>query len=122
MIIGIVGSRGFNDYELMCDVLKMFKITKIISGGAKGADSLAKKYAKEHNIPIIEYLPDWNKYGKSAGYIRNQDIVSNSEVIIAFWDMKSKGTKHSIDIATKMYKPLRVINYITKKYKDINFN
>jgi hypothetical protein len=70
-----------------------------LNGGAKGADSYGEYYAKERGIPVTIFLPDWNTYGKKAGYIRNKLIVESSDLVIAFWDRVSKGTKHSIDIA-----------------------
>ena len=96
---GIVGSRNFDNYAFLKEMLSWYDIKKIISGGAKGADSLAKKYATEYNIPVVEFLPDWDRFGKSAGYKRNTQIVEASEALIAFWDGVSKGTKHSIDLA-----------------------
>jgi tyrosyl-tRNA synthetase len=63
---------------------------------------LGEKYAKMKNIPIKIYKPDWEKYGKAAGVIRNEDIINYSDRVIAFWDGKSKGTKNSIDHARKL--------------------
>ena len=102
--LGVIGSRTFNDYTLCKKTLdKVFKklLDKyeevvIVSGGAKGADSLAKKYSKENKVKIIEFLPDWDKHGKAAGFIRNNDIVEKSDLLIAFWDGQSSGTLHSI--------------------------
>jgi hypothetical protein len=104
--LGVVGSRTFNDYELCKKTLD--KIVKkllnkheqiiIVSGGANGADSLAKKYAKEHKIKIIEFLPNWDKHGKAAGFIRNKDIIEKSDILVAFWDGKSAGTLSSIKL------------------------
>lgn len=113
MKLAIVGSRNFNNYDLLCDLLesKKVKITTIISGGAVGADSLGKKFAMENNINYIEYLPNWSTHGKSAGYIRNKLIIENSDAVLAFWDGISKGTKHSIDIAISLKKPIKIINF-----------
>lgn len=110
MIIGVIGSRTFIDYDLMVDTLKHIKITKIVSGGAVGADSLAERYAKEHNIPTQIFLPDWEKNGKSAGFKRNTDIVNESDMIVAFWDGTSKGTLDSIKKAEKLNKKILIIN------------
>ncbi len=106
--LGVVGSRSFTDYSFMCGILKWYDIEMIVSGGATGADSLAIKYAVEHNLPYKEFLPDWNLYGKRAGYLRNELIIHNSDEVIAFWDGKSKGTKHSIDIAESLGKPIHL--------------
>lgn len=99
MKIGIVGSRTFEDYSLFCKVMNDLNCDTIISGGARGADSLAKRYAKEKEINYVEYPAEWDKYGKSAGYKRNKLIVNDSDKLVAFWDRISKGTKHSIDLA-----------------------
>ena len=111
MIYAVVGGRDFNDYERLSKILNKLKITKIVSGGAKGADTLAAKYAKDHNIKLEVHYPDWDKYGKSAGYIRNEILVERSEAIIAFWNLSSPGTKHTIQIAKRAGKDVTVINY-----------
>jgi len=111
MKIAIIGSRGFCDYEKLCNIMNFYsdKASLIISGGAKGADLLGERWANENNIPTKIFLPDWNTHGKSAGFIRNKDIVENADLVIAFWDEVSKGTKHSIDLAIKSNKQLLVI-------------
>jgi ABC-type enterochelin transport system substrate-binding protein len=115
--LAIVGSRTFNDYDTLSKIttklVAHFNITKIVSGGAAGADTLASKYAKEHSIELVEFIPDWQLHGKSAGFKRNLDIVNNANVVIAFWDGSSKGTKHSIDISTTQQKTTIVVNYVT---------
>jgi predicted Rossmann fold nucleotide-binding protein DprA/Smf involved in DNA uptake len=113
MKLGVVGSRGFNDYELMDKEIKnvanIFDIDTIISGGAMGADRLSETWAKKNDKEILIFYPDWEKFGKGAGMIRNRSIVSNSDVLIAFWDGASTGTKNSIDRATKRGIPLYVV-------------
>src|SRR5690242_4999307 len=86
--IGVVGSRSFNDYELLKRMLDAYKgmVSLIVSGGAAGADSMAEKWALENNVKTCIFKPDWEKHGKSAGFIRNKDIVDNSDLILAFWD------------------------------------
>lgn len=111
MNVGVIGSRTFNDYDLMVKVLNKLKITKIISGGANGADKLSEKYAKDNNIEIIVFIPDWGKHGKSAGFIRNTTIVENSDIIVAFHDGKSKGTLDSINKSKERNKKLYIINF-----------
>lgn len=66
-----------------------------------GADKLAEKYAKHYDIPTKIFLPDWNQFGKSAWYIRNKLIVENADIVIAFYDGASKGTKLTIDLVKK---------------------
>jgi len=112
--IGIIGSRTFTNKELIFSKLNIFfgKYTtkRIVSGGAKGADSLGVEYAKENNIPYKEYLPDWEANGKYAGFIRNEDIVKASSLIIAFLDNNSRGTLDSIKKAEKYEKNVIVID------------
>ncbi len=112
MKIAVVGSRGFNDYDYMTSILNNIEgITLIVSGGAPGADHLAEMYADQNNINKLILKADWGKYGKSAGMIRNKDIVDNAEYIIAFWDGVSKGTKNSIERARKAGKQLAVFKF-----------
>lgn len=111
MKYAVIGSRSFDDYNrlsIICDKFISNNDT-IVSGGAYGADFLAKEYSKINNINYVEYLPDWDLHGKSAGPIRNKIIVSDSDFVIAFWDGKSKGTKSSIDIAKEQKKPTLII-------------
>jgi len=73
------------------------KVT-IISGGAKGADHCAEKTAKHFKVPIDIHPADWDKFGKSAGYIRNKEMLAlGPDVVMAFWDGKSKGTQNTIN-------------------------
>lgn len=115
MKLAVVGSRGFDNYELLklkLDTLHSKKpISLIISGGAIGADSLAERWAKENGVETKIFVPDWNKYGKSAGYRRNVDIVDFSDAVVAFWDGISRGTQHSINIAKEKQKPIAIIHY-----------
>lgn len=112
MKVGIVGSREFKNYELFSDAMKQYlsDISWVVSGGAPGADSLAEKWAKENKKMLTIYPADWFNLGKRAGYVRNTDIVKNSDMIVAFWDGKSKGTKHTIGLAQKMGKECKIIN------------
>lgn len=109
--LAIVGSRTFNDYALLKSSVSCFEISLIISGGAKGADALARRYAEEHNIPIKEHIPDWTKHGKAAGFIRNKLIIGECDEVIAFWDGQSKGTQHDINLAQEAGKPVCVVRF-----------
>lgn len=110
--LAIVGCRWFTDYEEFKRLLNLqlatFNITPIhiISGGARGIDSLAKQWADENNIPTTIHLPDYEIYGKSAPFIRNTLIIEDAQVVISFWDKKSRGTKDSIEKAKKLEKIL----------------
>lgn len=122
MNVAIVGSRGFKNYEYLEKSISIYfkSISKVISGGAKGADSLAKRFAQEKNIEYIEYPADWDQHGKAAGFIRNLEIVNNCDVLVAYWDSVSNGTKHSINIARKTDKPVLIFLYT--KQQIITFN
>jgi hypothetical protein len=115
MKLVVIGSRGFNNYELLFQTLEKINesgnIELIVSGGAAGADSLAERYAKERNIPILIIKPEWELYGKSAGFVRNEKLWDAATQGIAFWDGQSKGTAHSFQIAKKQNKPLTIIRY-----------
>ena len=116
----IVGSRNFDNYNLLkakCnELLKNHKEITVVSGGARGADALAKKYAEDKGYGYIEFPANWDKYGKSAGYIRNEQMhkfISEKEKrgVIAFWDGASKGTAHNFDLAKKYRNEIKVIRY-----------
>lgn len=110
MKTAIIGSREFTDYEFFSKTVDVYAkdISLIISGGARGTDTMAERYADEHNIPKQIFEPDWNTYGKKSGFIRNKDIIGLSELVIAFWDGASKGTQHAIKLAIKSKKQLKL--------------
>ena len=111
--IGIEGVRTYDDYETFCEILDEYylegQIEEIISGGATGADELARWYARDTGLPIREFKADWKRYGRAAGPIRNQFIVEACDLLIAFWDGESRGTKSAIRIAAELGKETRVI-------------
>lgn len=111
----IAGSRTISDYAVIVDAVKAsgFEITEVISGSAQGVDRLGETYAQKNNLALKRFPAEWDKYGKSAGYRRNEQMAEHAEALIAIWDGKSKGTKHMIDIATR--KNLKV--YIFTKGK-----
>lgn len=107
----VAGSRTFNDYNLLCSVLKKEFTTNdiLVCGGAKGADSLGEKFAIQNNIALSLFLADWDKYGMSAGIIRNEQMANFSNELIAFWDGKSAGTGNMIKTAGKHNLRIKVI-------------
>ena len=94
MKVIIAGGRTFNDYDLLCKfcnkALSLQTEIEIVSGTANGADKLGEKYANENGYSIKQFPADWDKYGKSAGYIRNEEMAKYADALIAFWDGKSK--------------------------------
>ncbi|MCL2312304.1 MAG: DUF2493 domain-containing protein [Firmicutes bacterium] len=115
MKLAVLGSRKFKDYALLETTLSDYNIDKIISGGALGADSLARTYAQKNNIELIELLPDYDTHNKIAPILRNIEIIKQSDYVIAFWDGSSKGTAHAIEVAKKEKKPIKIINFKTKR-------
>jgi hypothetical protein len=110
--IGIVGSRNFNNDEIIFKYLdsKIDKIECLVSGGCpSGADSSAQRYARERGLSIIIHYPNWKGFGKSAGFSRNRKIVNDSEILCA-WTTGSKGTQNSIDLAKKQGKKVIIFN------------
>lgn len=109
----MIGGRNFIDEMLLHSILNSYRknITTIVSGGAKGADTLAECYADLYFIDKEIHLPNWDLYGKRAGFIRNQLIIEASDFVLAFWDKKSAGTKSSIEIAKKLNKPCKITYY-----------
>lgn len=118
--ICVNGSRGFNDPDLMDKHLRIRIPSglegdfRLILGGAKGADTLAKKWAQINNVEFIEILPDWNKHGKRAGILRNIEMIDISDELISFWDGSSPGTKHAIEYAKSKGLKVSVVPYILK--------
>ena len=120
MKLAVVGSRGFDDYECLKRRLDQLQaqhgpISEIVSGGAKGADSLAERYAAENDIDTTIFHPDWDKHGRGAGFVRNVEIVDYCDKLFAFWDGESRGTKHSIDLAIAQSKQIFAEMYMAEK-------
>jgi hypothetical protein len=109
--VAVVGSRTFNDYPLVVRILDPMKdqISMLISGGADGADKLGERYADAHGIPKQIYYPDWDGYGKSAAFLRNQTIADECQRMVAFWDGKSRGTQDVIGRAVQAGKVVLLV-------------
>lgn len=99
MRLAIIGSRVCTSFDIASHIT--IKPDIIVSGGATGVDTLAKEYAIKNNIPIIEFLPEYDKYGRKAPLMRNIQIVDNCDFLLAFWNGNSRGTKFTIDLAIK---------------------
>lgn len=110
MRILVCGSRSFANRTYAKSVLMAYPATTtIVHGGARGADSLAGEVAKELGMTVEVYPADWDGLGKRAGYVRNKQMVdSKPDLVIAFWNGVSKGTKHTIDLATAAGIPVEV--------------
>ena len=103
MITIIAGPRRVTDYPIVEAAIAAsgFSITKVISGGAKGVDSLGEWWAIDHNIPYEVVNAQWNKYGRAAGPIRNKEMADMAEAAIVIWDGVSKGSKNMIETAKR---------------------
>ena len=115
----VAGGRDFKNYEsltkhldiMLANVIKKYEVT-IVSGGARGADALGARYAKDKGLNLKTMPADWDKFGKSAGYKRNQAMADCSDATVAVWDGESKGTKHMIDITKRKGNKLQMVKYI----------
>jgi hypothetical protein len=105
MRVIIAGGRTFKDYKRLCSVcdymLQNQTDIEIVSGTAMGADKLGERYAQERGFKIARFPAEWDKHGKAAGFIRNEEMAKYSNALIAFWDGSSKGTEHMINLAEK---------------------
>lgn len=116
MKVIIAGSRTFNNFDLLlekCDHYLQAQApnVEIVSGQATGADKLGETYAQLKGYPIAKFPADWDTHGKSAGYKRNVRMAEYADALIAFWDGKSKGTKHMINIAREKGLMVRIVRY-----------
>lgn len=111
-VAAVVGSRNFTDYLLLAETLDAVPLSRVVSGGARGADTMAIEYAKRKGIPYTEYPADWAVYGRAARFIRNKQIVdSGVDIVIAFWNGFSSGTADTINYANKQNKKVYIIYY-----------
>lgn len=127
----VCGSRTFTNFDHLKKVLdelisRETDLEGLISGGAVGADSLAEQYAAAYDIPIEVLKPEWDRYGKRAGFIRNAqmvDMLDKNGLVVAFWDGKSNGTRHSIDYANSKQFRVHIELFTPSKPKlpDVNY-
>ncbi len=106
MRVAVIGSRG-----LQVDHLEDYlpeDVTEIVSGGARGIDACAREYAVAHGLKLTEFLPEYEKYGRGAPLRRNITIIEHADLVLAFWDGKSRGTKYVIDNCKKRNIPVVV--------------
>ena len=110
MRVAIVGSRDYGRLDQVRTYIDLLpEFTVILSGGARGVDQCAAEAARERGLEVQEYLPDWKSLGRKAGVARNALVVDQADLVVAFWDGKSRGTKNAIDLARNMCKPFAVV-------------
>ena len=114
----VAGGRDFTNTNHMIDELQKLvnsgsipDCPELVCGMARGADMLAYSLWANNRMPIHNFQANWDKYGKSAGYRRNQEMGEFADAAVCFWDGKSKGTKHMIDIMNRLNKPVYVVRY-----------
>lgn len=116
MNVVIAGSRGFTDYKLLCETLDHLLPRDvpvvILSGTARGADQLGERYAVDRGLAVHRFPANWKLHGKSAGFIRNEEMLRHADMAIFFWDDKSRGTAHAITTAAKLKVPYHVVPYV----------
>lgn len=103
----IVGSRSIENFDLAPYITP--DVDTIVSGGAKGIDTLAERFADTHNLSKIIIKPQYELYGKAAPIIRNQEMVKIADKILVIWDGISRGTAFTVNYAKKMNKDMNVI-------------
>ena len=106
MRVAVIGSRGLWVDDLAKYLPK--ETTEIVSGGARGIDACAREYALRHGLKLTEYLPEYSRYGRAAPLKRNITIIENADLVLAFWDGVSRGTKYVIDNCKKRNIPVEV--------------
>jgi predicted Rossmann fold nucleotide-binding protein DprA/Smf involved in DNA uptake len=116
--VAVIGSRSFSDREKLYSVLtkNKAKIKLIVSGGARGADTLATQWATDYGVPYLVFPALWRNpetlaFDRGAGMRRNRLIVEYADHVIAFWDGISKGTLNSIETAKQLNKPVTIISF-----------
>lgn len=112
----IAGGRDFNDYPLLKATMDKLLVNikddiTVLCGQARGADTLGERYAKEKGYTVSYYPADWERYGKYAGYLRNEQMAQNADALVAFWDGKSHGTKNMIGLAMQHGLKVRIKPY-----------
>lgn len=106
MKVAVIGSRNLSVDDLQNYLPE--GVSEIVSGGARGIDRSARSYAIANNIKLTEFLPDYSMYGRAAPLVRNDSIIEYADLVLAFWDGKSRGTKYVIDRCGRRGIPIKV--------------
>lgn len=114
----IAGTRTFTDYTLLREKVLEYignRSVEIVSGTASGADKLGERFAKEFGFAVKRFPADWDKHGKAAGPIRNEEMANYATDCLVFWDGESRGTKSMINLANVYHLNLKVIMFKSGK-------
>ena len=106
MKLAVVGSRNIKEIDL---APYTEGVTEIISGGARGVDTLAAAFAIANGIRLTEITPNYERYGRGAPIKRNYEIVDSADRVVVFWDGQSRGSQSVIKYAEKIGKPCQVV-------------
>lgn len=111
MIVAVAGSRSITNADVVCSVLdaKASGATQVVTGGARGVDTIAFDWAWAHGIPVQVIAAEWSRHGRAAGPIRNREIARLAERLIAIHDGHSRGTMHMIESMRNLRKPVEII-------------
>jgi hypothetical protein len=114
----VAGSRRITSYQVVSRAIdrvrQSHEVTEIVCGDARGVDSLGRRYAQEHGIRCVTFKPDWDKHGKSAGYLRNAEMGDYADGVLAVWDGVSRGTAHMIGYMRNKQKYVAIWKHIVR--------
>ena len=117
MKLAIVGSRNLENIDI--ETYLPQGVCEIVSGGARGIDTIAREYAQRHGIPITEFLPEYARYGRAAPVKRNQSIADYADEALAFWNGTSGGTADAIRRFERLGKKVTVVLIETTKEESL---
>lgn len=122
MKVAVSGTRTFKDYPLLCGFFKqhMPHPCTIIQGACRGVDLMAERYGKEHGFKVLEYRANWDEYGRGAGVLRNIEMAKAADMLLAIWDMKSRGTRHMLRTMHDLKKPIILFNFLDGQVMKYN--
>lgn len=113
----IAGGRDFNDYELLKKEATAFLLEietgeaiQIVSGGAKGVDTMGERFAQENDLEVVLFPANWKSFGRAAGPKRNAQMADYATHLLSFWNGESKGTKSMISLAKKKKLRIKIIS------------
>lgn len=128
MILAVSGSSGMTDANLFAESIGEFMLTRgmvpafIITGGCEGADQLATNWAREHNIAVKEYRPQWSKYPtkREAIAASNAELVSACTHMLAFPHPRGRWTQHAMELTRKARKNMMIVDLGEVEKRKVN--
>jgi len=125
MVLAILHTREFRDYTRFARVLdglrqKLPALTKIVTAGAPGADPLGAQYARAHSLPLQVLRPNYQRFGREARWVVNGLVLQKAGALVAFWDGRSAGTRHALELARRQRLPYVIEVSVTGSYAVAN--